>query len=52
MNWVDPWGLSASDGQKNGLTRDQILDTIQTALNMAGLIPGVGEVADVANGFI
>ena len=52
VNWVDPWGLSASDGQKNGLTRDQILDTIQMTLNMAGLIPGVGEIADVANGFI
>ena len=52
VNFIDPWGLSASDGQKNGLTRDQILDTIQMALNMAGLIPGVGEVADVANGFI
>ena len=52
VNWVDPWGLSASDGKKNGLTRDQILDTIQTALNMVGLIPGVGEIADVANSVI
>lgn len=45
-------GIKSEDGQKNGLTRDQILDTIQTALNMASLIPGVGEVADVANGVI
>ena len=52
MNWVDPWGLSASDGQKNGSTGEQILDNIQTTLNIAGLISGAGEVADVANGFI
>ena len=52
VNWVDPWGLSASDGQKNGSTGEQILDNIQTTLNIAGLIPGAGEVADVANGFI
>ena len=51
MNWVDPWGLNASE-KKNELTRDQTLDTIQMTLNMAGLIPGVGEIADVANGFI
>ena len=38
VNWVDPWGLSPIDEQKNGLTRDQILDTIQTALNMASRI--------------
>ena len=52
VNLVDPWGLSASDGQKNGSTGEQILDNIQTTLNIAGLIPGAGEVADVANGFI
>ena len=51
MNWIDPWGLSASE-KKNELTRDQTLDTIQMTLNMAGLIPGVGEVADVANSVI
>ena len=38
VNWVDPWGLSPIDEQKNGLTRNQILDTIQTALNMASRI--------------
>ena len=39
VNWVDPWGLSPIDEQKNGLTRDQILDTIQTAKKRLQIFP-------------
>jgi hypothetical protein len=41
--------LSVVDG-KNAITI--IIDTTQTALDVAGLIPGVGEVADGINALI
>ena len=52
MNWVDPWGLSASEKKKQDITREHDLDTLQTVLDLVGVIPGVGDVVDIANAAI
>ena len=52
MNFIDPWGLSASEKKKQDITREHDLDTLQTVLDLVGVIPGVGDVVDIANAAI
>ena len=52
VNWIDPWGLSASEKKKQDITREHDLDTLQTVLDLVGVIPGVGDVVDIANAAI
>ena len=47
VNYVDLWGLCGSD--KN---ISSFWDKLQVGLDVAGLIPGIGELADGANGVI
>jgi RHS repeat-associated protein len=44
INWGDPLGLDRDGGSW--------LDALQTALDVAGFIPGVGDVLDLVNGAI
>jgi RHS repeat-associated protein len=46
-NWIDPLGLSSNPCDKT--LWDRGLDWLQTALDLVGLIPGVGEIADGIN---
>ena len=47
VNYVDLWGLCGSDGEKSSFW-----DKIQAGLDFLGFIPGIGELADGANGVI
>ncbi len=49
VNYVDLWGLLASEGHINW---NAVLDGVQAGLDVAGCIPGIGEIADCANGII
>ena len=49
VNYVDLWGLLASEGHINW---NAVLDGVQAGLDVAGLVPGVGEIADGANALI
>ena len=49
VNYVDLWGLLASEGHINW---NAVLDGVQAGLDAAGCIPGIGEIADCANGII
>ena len=44
VNYVDLWGLLASEGHINW---NAVLDGVQAGLDVAGLVPGVGEIAAV-----
>ena len=50
VNYVDLWGLSASEPKRSFWSK--ALDGIQTGLDIVGLVPGVGEIADGANALI
>ncbi len=41
LNWIDPWGLCSE--------KATWLDWMQGGLDLAGLIPGIGEPFDLAN---
>lgn len=47
VNWVDPLGLSSSPCDKPWW--EEGLDWLQTGLDIGGLIPGIGEIADGIN---
>ena len=49
VNYVDLWGLLASEGHINW---NAVLDGVQAGLDVAGLVPGVGEIADGVNALI
>jgi RHS repeat-associated protein len=50
---VDPWGLARCECPPQGSPGGGgLLDGMQTALDVAGLVPGLGEFADGLNGFI
>ncbi|MDY4707725.1 MAG: hypothetical protein SO390_05135 [Candidatus Treponema excrementipullorum] len=46
---MDLWGLLASEGHINW---NAVLDGVQAGLDVAGLVPGVGEIADGVNALI
>ncbi len=48
-NYVDPFGLKEAPGFWRLYVHYFTWDTFQTALDFLGLIPGVGEVADITN---
>ena len=50
VNYVDLWGLCASEPKRSFWSK--ALDGIQTGLDIVGLVPGVGEIADGANALI
>ena len=49
VNYVDLWGLLASEGHINW---NAVLDGVQAGLDVVGLVPGVGEIADGVNALI
>ena len=49
VNYVDLLGLLASEGHINW---NAVLDGVQAGLDVAGLVPGVGEIADGVNALI
>ena len=50
VNYVDLWGLLASEPKRSFWSK--ALDGIQTGLDIVGLVPGVGEIADGVNALI
>lgn len=46
INWIDPFGLCGES------FAESILDGVQTVLDVAGLIPGIGEFFDLGNSAI
>ena len=49
VNYVDLWGLLASEGHINW---NAVLDGVQAGLDVAGLVPGFGDLADGVNALI
>ncbi len=50
--WYKRGGLELLIIDKRGITREQALDTLQTVLDFVGVIPGVGDAADMTNAVI